>query len=195
MKKWLLIPLAAALSPLAQADNTASVPVPVAGRIIQALEVTLDNTGITLPDVVAPATGEADATVELTCNSDTTSSVTYGGNSNPYANGTASATTPNSSSKNLTNGLGAATGTCAQLTVTGESGYYYATSTTPPSGLPTPVSAVVSCNADQTGGGGQVGSGKLYCGAKVTVTADAAGAASTYSTSGAGSAVVTVTYD
>lgn len=194
MKKWLLIPLSAALLPLVQADNTASVPVPVKGRIIEALEVSLVNTGITLPDLVAPATGEANATVELTCNSDGTSSITYGGKSNPYANGTASATTPSASSKNLTNSLGTSTGTCAQLTVTGRSGYYYIASTTPPSGLPAPVSAIVSCNTDQSGGG-KIGTGGLYCGAKVTVTASAAGSASNYSTSGAGNAVVTVTYD
>jgi len=196
MKKIILAPLAILLATsVVQADNNATVEVPLSGRMIAALGVTLTNGGVTLPDVASPESGEANAVVTLTCNSDGTSSVTYGGNSNPYAAGTKSATAPNPSSQNLTNNLGNSTGTCAMLNVTGQNGYHYTASMLTPPGFSSPFQqSVIDCNSD-TSGAGQIGTTGLYCGATVTITPAANGSAFSYATnSSLGEGVVAVVY-
>ena len=191
-KHYWLMPLAAVLPPLAQAANTATLDIPMQGSIVQSLEVSLVNR-VEMPNVVKPAAGEPNTSVELTCNSNGTSSVTYSGNGNPYAHGVASAATPDDNSANKIAAMGGSvrtTGRCAELTVTGQSGYYYTATSQQKGGGPGTMH--IQCNADQNGGGqiGVAGSG-LYCGAKVTVNS----AATPTGYSSGPNLVVTVTYD
>lgn len=191
-KHYWLMPLAAALSPLVQADNSATLDIPMQGSIVQSLEVSLVRR-LDMPNVVKPAAGEPNTSVELTCNSNGTSTITYSGNGNPFAHGIVSATTPDDKSANKLAAVGGVirtTGRCAELTVTGQSGYYYTATSQQKGGGPGTMH--IQCNADQNGGGqiGVAGSG-LYCGAKVTVNS----AATPTGYSSGSALVVTVTYD
>lgn len=195
MKKILLAPLAVAIAmSTVQADNNGTVAVPLFGKLISSLNVSLSNAGITLPDVTSPQASDATATVTLNCNADGTSSVAYTGNSNPYAHGTANASAVNADSANKTNNLGNSTGTCAELTVSGQSGYHYKASMLTAPAYSSPFQqSLITCNVDADGSG-VIGTDGLYCGARVTITSAANGGTFNYSTSG-GHGVVAVVYD
>lgn len=195
MKGYLLTSMvAAALLTTAHASNNDSVEVPLSGYAISSLSVSLNNSGIIMPDVVAPTSGDANATVTLNCNADGSSSVAYTGNSNPYAHGTANTSTINDDSANKVGELGNYTGTCASLAVTGQSGYNYKAFmlTAPGYGSPFQQSNI-TCNVDADGSG-VIGTDGLYCGATVTMTSAAGGSYGSYSTSGS-HGVVAVVYD
>lgn len=190
--------MAAAMISPATADNTDNKSVSVAGTIVAPLEIAV--TPMTMPHIVRPATGEPSAKVTLQCGAsgDATNTVSYTqGNGNPFANGVAAASSPSASSANKALPGANSTGTCAVLTITGESGYNFlpmisvVTSSTP--GVT--VSAA-SCR-DELGNDASTGSPlqltgtdlTVRCGATTTVTS--ASTATTYSAS----FTYSVTYD
>lgn len=198
MKKLLLASVVALMaSSAAFADNTATTPLPVTGSVIAALSLT-KTTNITMPTLVAPDAGTP-TSVAIACDkTGAISQVTYTGNGNPYAHGTASAGAPNASSANKA--LGTFAGICGEMAVAGESGYHFQTDTTnlgtsatdAASGLTITSITCRSVSDDSTSTGTLGATGdKLYCGA--LVTANAAGFTGSYPGTLAGN--VTVTYD
>lgn len=175
----------------ALADNTDTQTVTVSGNIVAPLTLAVDN-NLTMATIVRPKTGGADNTLAMTCASATPSYV-YSAGATPFAAGSTSETGIAVGSKNLVTPAPAATaGTCAKLTVSGQTGYFHQTSSTTPtlstgSGVTFTAS---NCSRGATGVAitGVAASDAIYCGASISVT-DLATA--TYT----GSFSVTVTYD
>ena len=185
----------------ALADNTDQVTVSVSGTSVATLAATLDNS-ITMPDVVIPDFGGAtgNTSVQMVCGggSNTTTTVTYDSNGgNPFANGTSAGTTVDAASDNITPGDSG--GTCAQITLAGESGFFYNVATAiTVAGAGTGVTLTdARC---YTNGGVYItgatkdvltgGAAKLFCGG--TVTLDNTATAQNYTL---GAYTVDVTYD
>lgn len=196
MKKLLLASVVALLaSSSAFADNTDQKAMPVSGKIIASLALGTP-TAIEMPTLVVPDTGTA-ASVSIACANDgTVSGITYTGQGNPYAHGTAAATAPDKTNS-ANKALGDIDGACGTVAVTGETDYKYqiatagiAASTDKPE-----ISSIVcrSKTADSITGGVIAAGETLYCGA--TVIATTATATGDYALTGANTGTVTVTYD
>lgn len=199
MRKIALAVAAVFAATPAFADNTDTQNVTVNGTIIAPLTITA-TTALTMPHVVLPKSALSNAaaspstgtsTVSITCTTSTTpTAVTYGAGANPYAAGVATNTTVQAASANKLAPLGNFTGTCASVTVTGQSGYFFLPATGSGSiaiTLPPGVTGTAACPTASTVLTG--GTATLYCGASVSVTTAAAAGAYT------GSFPVTVTYD
>ena len=202
MKKLLTTAAVAALlvTP-ALADNTDTENVTVGGSVITPLELGVTN-NLIMPDVVLPnsATDAADTTtsVQLACSLAGAETVTYAGGGNPYARG-GTGNNDVAAGANIGDTLGNSTGTCAELSVTGQSDYNFQVDLTA-NAIDAPNAAVVSlgslaCTDDDgnaiTNGTSVALTGTdatLFCGATVTVSAVTA-------TNYTGSFDVTVTYD
>lgn len=180
----------------ALADNTDSKTVTVSGTIVAPLEATVDK-NLTMPHLVRPSSGEPNTTVSVACGAtNATNTIAYGGNGNPFAAGTASATTAQAGANLTLVGVTsvAATGECATVTVAGETGYAFKVTT---GTVVNPSAAVTITSAACYSGGTAIGTNSvvltggtaaLKCGAAVSAT----DAAASYS---GGSFDVTVTYD
>lgn len=184
------------------ADNTDTSNVTVNGNVVAPLTIS-PNANLIMPHIVRPSTGEPTGQVVLTCDStsDANNAVTYSNRSNPFAHGISTAANqgPQSGSANM--GVGGAnfTGTCAQLSVSGQANYYYITTIGAVTGVPPAGVSIVGVNCIEGGltltsgssrqlSGG--GSATIRCGATVQVTS-----ASTATTYTAGQFNLTVTYD
>lgn len=201
MKKFALAFTGLALAGLpALADNTDTKTVTVSGQVVAALELA-KVTDMILPRLALPATGENPTTVNLVCGgaSNVDGSVSYTENGNPFAHGLTSNTSPNASSQNATIGASTgATGQCAELTVTGESGYYFAVSASATTATTTN-NAVISGAACYSGSATPLALGvqlsgtskTIRCGAMLTATAGTTTAGSFSN----GVVTVQVTYD
>ena len=188
-------------SPDALADNTDTATVNVGGTVVRSLTLTKVK-DVTMADIVAPDAGET-TSLGMTCSNIGAPTLTYdnrGGN--PFANGVSNATGPNTGSSANFNGPGT-TGTCAELTVSGEPNFNFVATYTGPTGTVTPAGVSVTsvnCTANanfagtifsgQSLGLGAAGTNTLYCGANVVVQPGTA--AGPYS---GASFNVTVTYD
>lgn len=206
MKKPALIAIglatAAIVSP-SLADNTDTQTSTVSGTIVQALTLAVTN-NITMPHVVRPVGAEATAQVKLICGavSDAGNTVIYVPNSNPFAHGTPNASAVSALSANVGAPGANSTGTCANLTVTGDSNYYFVASIgsiTQPTATGVTISGVECTFPDSTtfqqgGITSQArlsgGSATIRCGG--TVRATTATTATSYND---GAFAVTVTYD
>lgn len=206
MKKLALVAagLALALTP-ALADNTDTESVTVSGTIVANLEAAVGQ-NLIMPNLVKPAVGEGATGVTVACTgaADANNTVTYTGNGNPFAHGTAANGSPTSGSANIT-AFGAATatyggstGTCAVVNVAGDSSYAFLVSTgNVSSGTNFSVSAPNCYNAAGTLITGATpvsvvlasGAATIRCGATVTANNNSA------ATGAFGSFDVTVTYD
>lgn len=180
------------------ADNTDTATVTVNGTIVAAL--TVSNGTLTMPHIVKPKaaltaggggpTGGT-STVLVTCDSAGVATITYGAGANPYADGTAGNTAVQVGSANIANG--GSTATCANLTVTGQSGYFFLTNvgsgtiSSPAAGVTMPATSCSSTSSTVLTGG----SVSIYCGAQINVTTAFVAASGTYT----GTFPVTVTYD
>lgn len=199
LNKLPAIALMLAVSP-ALADNTDSAAVGVEGTVIAALEVeTVEN--LTMPHIVNVG-ADADLstpTVTLTCNNLGEEEVVWSAGANPYAHGTATATTASADSWNngaapYTGVLGNPVGACATLSVTGEENYYYKYSTAISTATDGEVEMTgVNCrNASRNSTNtGRLFSGddQIYCGGTVQLNGPAEGDYSNIAFN------VTVTYD
>lgn len=195
------VALAAAATPVA-ADNTDTNTVSVQGSIVAPLTIA-PNANLTMPHIVRPSAGEATAQVVLTCDStsDANNVVTYTNRSNPFAAGvsTASSQGPQSGSANRNVSGANFTGSCAQLTVSGEGSYSFIPTigaTTQPT-----VGGVTVAGVNCIEGGVTLTSGisrqlpaggstVVRCGATVQVSSTSTAAAYTD-----GRFTITVTYD
>ena len=120
MKKLLLISAMALAVSTAYADNTATTTVTSSGKVIAALGIS-QGTPMKLPDLVAPDGAEGDTTVELTCDNAGAETIAYTANGSPFTHGGTGATDGVVAGSLNTAVAGAdSTGTCAELTVTGE---------------------------------------------------------------------------
>lgn len=180
----------------ALADNTDTKTVTVSGTIVAPLELTVSN-NLTMPHLVKPSTGEPATTVSVACGaSNATNTVVYGGQGNPFAAGSAGATAVVVGSANAGALTGAPqTGTCAVLTVAGDSNYFFQVTTgtiTAPSTGGVTISSATCYKSDGSSVSPNVqlaaGAATLRCGAAVSATS----AAVSYTD---GSFGVTVTYD
>lgn len=200
MKKSSLIlaGLALVCAAPAFADNTDTKTVTVSGSVVASLDIAV-TTNVTMPDVVKKSgiSGNDSATpsVTLACDSAGAQTVTYANNGNPFAGGNAGA------GYSVTSGsvnTGNKTGTCAKLTVTGQTGYTFLATLGTPATLSTGIAMTAPTCTSSTStsisaptavvlAGGSV---DLYCG--LTVAADEnASTVAAYS----GSFTVTATYD
>lgn len=113
------------------ADNTDNKSVSVGGNVVASLDIAVDA-NLVMPNVVRPAPTEVvNSTVTMTCNTsgDTSNSIAYSGNGSPFAHGNTSSTAGVvTGSVNAGAFPSAATGTCAKLTVSGQSNYSFLTS-------------------------------------------------------------------
>jgi hypothetical protein len=109
------------------ADNTDEATITVQGHVVAPLEIAVINGTVTMPDVVLPAAGEPISIVWVTCSTsnDASNNVFYSNNGNPFADGVASNFEPQTGSANAGIAGAAATGTCAEFVVTGESDYNF----------------------------------------------------------------------
>ena len=175
----------------ALADNTDTKSVTVSGNIIAPLTLALDVPTLTMPTIVKPISGGADNTLAFTCGDTGAKSYVYSAGATPFAHGLGG-TGVHASSANI--GVsGAQTGTCAELTASGQQNYFFLTTVSAPAATAQGAAVVVNsanCNTVTNGSTviGATGT-KIYCGASVTVTG--AATATTY----ASSFDVTVTYD
>lgn len=197
MKKtsFVLAGLALICATPAFADNTDTATVTVNGTIVSAL--TIANGTLVMPNVVKPKAAltaggagptAGTSTVAVTCDTAGVATIAYGAGANPYAHGVAAASTVSGSSANVANG--GSTATCAPMVVTGQSGYFFLTTTGAGTGFPAGVSATATTCSPGTGNTVlTAGTATIYCGAAIAVTTAAATGA--YS----GSFPVTVTYD
>jgi hypothetical protein len=185
----------------ALADNTDTATVTVSGAIVAPLVATVDN-GLTLPHIVKPKATLANAaaspsggtsTLGYSCSAAGVGTIAYGPGANPFAGGVAAAATPAVGGSNAVlvgPATAAVTGTCAKLTVTGESGYAFLTTIGMP-GAPAGGVTVTATNCSSTTAATVLAAGTatVYCGANISVST--AAVAGTFSNS----FPVTVTYD
>lgn len=173
----------------ALADNTDTKTVTVNGAIVAPLTISAAS-ALTMPNLVRPEGAEPSTTVSVGCKPADANVVTYTANGNPFAHGVASAGSPDAGTSNTGN----KTGTCAVVTVTGETDYFFVYTVgnyvAPTTGGVTISDAV--CTNDGVDITTNVkllsGTATLRCGAKVTATS----AAVSYTD---GKFDVTVTYD
>ncbi len=159
----------------------------VQGRVIADLTLTVNN-GVDVPDVVVPDSGNT-SIVTLSCDASGIPTITYSSGANPFAHGSAEATTVSASSLNL--GPGDATGTCGNITVTGEPNFVYLITNTNFTDTDSGSGVTLTgkyCNSDGTLDGS--GLDTIYCGAQLTVSDSA-----TPGAAGSMSYEVTVVYD
>ena len=169
------------------ADNNAEATATVSGEVIKSLTVVLDTSELVLPDVVLPDSNET-TSVELTCPS---KAVTYGNNGgNPFADGDMSNTSVETGSANKS--VGNFGGTCVNIVVFGQAGYYFEVNKTITSATSKNGVTLTSINCSSGNGTSVIGASGLKtidCGGKITI--DDSATAGTYN----GSFELAVVYD